>query len=158
MPRTLIDYRTLRELLDDYAERCEPHEVRLRDAKGDHAPADLLARLRPGELDAPLTRLASEGGNPAEITFRFPGGDHTYAVIWFAERYGWTRRPFGRTVHFYAPRSWIKNPPYCGATMLVSLCKRSFMRNEDPFWGEDVPDYCKTCSDRYRAFMNEIGE
>lgn len=157
--RTLREYRTFRELLDEYAALCQPQEVAFRDAAGDYRPAEMLTTLSAGDLDAPIIGVAEFTKSPNEITLRFSdGSEPRYFVIWSPERYGWTVPPYGsRQVHFVVPWEWLKDVPFDARTMLVSLCRRQIMANEYPFWPVEDPKYCKTCTARYEDFLHARG-
>jgi len=156
MRRLLIDYRSLSELLEDYARYCQPGEVWLRDSSGDHEPRDLLRSLSSQELSARMVGLNAGGGRPTRITTRvsgfFSSSDHDYELIWSPDRQGWGEPPSSgsRTIHYFVPRRYLTDPPYTAEGMLVALCKRNWTSNDEPFWPTD-PKYsrCKTCQKRF---------
>jgi hypothetical protein len=160
MPRALIDYRTFKELVADYACYCRRGEVWFRDSSGDHAPHDLLHTLRSKELSARIIGFNAQGDQPTRLTVRvsgfFSSRNHEYELIWSPDRQGWGDPPSSgsRTIHYFVPRHSLTDPPYTSEGMLVSLCKRNWMTNDEPFWPTD-PKYsrCKTCQKR----LDEIG-
>jgi hypothetical protein len=156
MRRLLIDYRTLRELLEDYARYCQPGEVWLRDSSGDHEPRELLHSLSSKELSARMSGFDAGDGRPTRITTRISGffssREQDYELIWSSERQGWTETASSgsRTIHYFVPRHCLSDPPYTVEGMLVALCKRNWTANDEPFWPTD-PRYsrCKMCQKRY---------
>ena len=59
---SILDYRTLEELLLDYAAHTSPGDVILRDAHGDHHPSQLLQQLSERELHAPIVEIGGDHG------------------------------------------------------------------------------------------------
>lgn len=153
MRRLLIDYRTLRDLLNDYSRYCQPGEIIFRDAAGDHTPADLLRSLASRELAARIVGIRAGGGTPDEITTRvstlFSSHEHRCTLIWARNRHGWTEPlPGSRTVHYFVPDT--------AEGRLVALCKRNWTSNNEPFWPPD-PKYarCKTCEQNLDEFLKD---
>src|SRR5258706_7448444 len=128
MRRLLIHYRTLRELLEDYALYCQPGEVWLRDSAGDHEPRDLLQSLSSKHISALISGINSGGGQPKRITTRISGlfssSEHDYELIWSPDRQGWGEPPSSgsRTVHYFLPRRFFADPPDISEGLLIALC------------------------------------
>lgn len=159
---SILDYRTLEELLLDYSTHSSPGDVILRDAHGDHQPAQLLHQLSQQELRAPIVELGGDGGEQY-IVARSSSWARTverrFTIHWSPERQGWAfPNGFGRTTHYFVPKHYLDDPPYCSDGVLVSLCKRMFLSSDHLFRPPD-PKYaiCKSCERTYDQLLHERG-
>jgi hypothetical protein len=151
---SLLDYDTLRQLLLDYAAHTKRGDVVLRDSTGDHEPQQLLQQLASRDLEARIVRIEGDGGETS-ITTRtkswLGGVERRFSIYWSADRQGWAfPNGFGHSIHYFVPKHYLNNPPFCGDAVFVSLCKRSFIETSFMFRPPD-PKYsvCKVCQQRF---------
>lgn len=147
---SLLDYQTLDQLLRDYATHSQPGDVVLRDATGDHQPAELLRSLSASDLRGRIVEIGGDYGESwivAQSASLFSGTRKRYSIHWSPDRQGWAfPNGFGRSIHYFVPRHYLDDPPLSGEGMLVSLCKRNYLETSHMFRPPD-PKYsvCKTC-------------
>ena len=159
MGRLLIDYQTFGELLADYTSFCPEGDVWLFDGEKSFYPSTLLGSG--GDLlKARITEIKSGGTTPTVISIEMKGlfskKRMEYQIIWSPDRQGWGEPPSSgsKTIHYFVPRNYMDDPPYTAEGMLVSLCKRNWTSNENPFFPQDDKyQRCKTCTKRLEAII-----
>ena len=153
------EHPQLRDCLLELTTKCRLGDVVIRGESEEHGPAEWLQILNNKELNA---RLKGYEAGPhgewitAEVRSLFSTRILRFSIHWSAEREGWAfPNGAGRTVHYFVAKHRVSDPPYCGAGMLVSLCKRSFLSNSGPFVTDPKYAVCKTCTERFHEMYSE---
>lgn len=152
----LENFRTLGELLEELTARCAPNELELADEDGViYRPHLLLPKLTDEEHAAPLVAKRS-GGGCESVTVRVGGMDRRLELRWSPLRQGFAHD--GISVHYFISPDYWRGPdkPFCSQWVLVSLCRRAFWNNSEPFletWLDDAR-MCKICAKKIAESEN----
>jgi hypothetical protein len=159
MGRLLIDYRNFGDLLSDYSTYCPEGDVWLVSGGQSFYPSALL-KSSGDLLKAKIVEIRGSGDAPTVISIEqkglFSKKTSEYEIVWSSDRQGWGEPPSSgsKTIHYFVPRTYMEDPPYTAEGMLVSLCKRNWISNENPFFPEDDRfQRCKTCTKRLEAIV-----
>ena len=151
---SLWDHRTFGALFSHYSQFCEPWELSFNNGQKTASPHDWLQSLDAATLSAPICEYQGDNTGSrftAEVKRFLHTARITFSISWHSDRHGWADSgPGSRTVHYFVPRAWMTDPPYTGEGMLISLCKRNWIRNDSPFYTVDPSRaLCKTCAQHH---------
>lgn len=154
------NFSTLGELLRHYAEFCEPWEVSFDDGNSSGSAVSLLSSLDSEWLNTPITegRTDSEGtSHTVAIKRLFRTQKRTFSVRWNSDRHGWADSgPGSKLVHYFVPPQWLAKQPYAHPGMLKSLCEKSTIRNDSPFYPVDPRrTFCQSCDSIYSEWSTQ---
>lgn len=153
IPATQDTYQqanTLWEMLTALAQNATG-EVWVSDDDGTHEPGRLLALLSHDALEGKIAECGSdEIGEYVGIQTSGLFGERVrvYRIIWSPTREGWAGDRGGTTLHYFIPKTAMREPPHCGDKMLVSLCKRAFQRSTSPMHRNHMAKRCSRCLER----------